>query len=362
MKTRLMFIVSLLCAVFAKWSNPEIITQLINKEALIQIPETETCDTICGIKGYDVHIRKDQGEISHIGLNLFTDEMKRSTDKSLLDFVEEALLAKVLNVNNEVYDRLVINKGRLSDFSSLSPQLDCYLTNNNSNSLTIEWPLGEGCVSVTMPLNYDILSAGSRAEIENDFITKIKTFKGSRHSFEPIDTLKLEPYGENKYIYTGPSYHNMYITRNIYLNSDNISPVYEIQSPVESIANIFVYPSEISDSIQVDLTILKHEYGEKESFSISLNKFLAACEDDGCTTYWGIEKYENDVLEGSLFLYNKYRGYDHVIKVECNPRAVLNKQGRIQARASIFIPTNNVQNLNSPYIKKNENEKIRYDK
>lgn len=362
MKIRLLVILVIWCNILAHGSNPEAFMQFINQEALIQFPETDNCDTICDIKGYEVHIIKDQGKICHIGLNLFTDEVKRSTDKSLLDFVEEALLAKILNVKNEVYDRLVINKGNLSDFSSLSPQSDYSLTNSNSKSMTIEWPISDGYVCVTMPLNYNVLSTGSRAEIENEFITKIKTFKGSRISFESIDTLRLEPYGENKYIYEGASYRNKYITRNIYLNSDNISPVYEIQSPVESIANLFIYPSEISDSIQIDLTILKHEYGEKYNMSLPLNKFLAACEDDGCIAYWGFEKYEHDVLEGSLFLYNKYRGYDHVIKVECNPEAVLNKQGRIQARASIFIPTNNIQNLYSPYINKDENEKIRYSK
>ena len=362
MRIRLLFIMILWCAMYMKGSNPEAIVQLINQETLIQFPESDNCDTICNIKGYEVRIIKDGGEISHIGLNLFTDEMKRSTDKSLLDFVEEALLAKVLNVKNNVYDRLVISKGVLTDFSSLSSQSDYSLNNSNSKSMTIEWPLSDRCISVTMPLNYDVLTSGSREKIENDFITKIKNFKGSRISFEPIDTTKLEPYGENKYMYAGPCYNNMYITRNIYLNSDNISPVFDVQSPVESIANIFIVPSAISDSITVDLTILKHEYGEKENFAIPLSQLLAACEDNGCIVFWGMEKYEAGILEGSLFLYNSFRGYDHVIKVVCNPDKVLNMQGHIQARASLFIPTNNVQNLYSPYIKKNENERIKYEK
>lgn len=362
MKIRLLLILILWCAIFAKGSNPEAIVQLINIEIPIQIPESENCDTICDIKGYKVHFIKDRGEISHIGLNLFTDEMKRSTDKSLLDFVEEALLAKVLNVRSNVYDRLVINKGVLTDFSSLSPQSDYSLINSHSKFLKIEWPLGDRCVSVTLPLNYDVMSSGSRDDIENNFITKLKKFKGSRIPFEPIDTLKLEPYGEDKMIYPGDSYLNSFITRNIYFGIDNTCPVYDTHSPVESIANLFIFPSEISDSIKVDLTILKHEYGEKETIVLPLNQLLAAIEDDGCIPFWGMEKYEEGILEGSLFLYNKYRGYDHVIKVVCNPESVLNRQGHIQARASLFIPTNNVHNLYSPYIKKDDNKKIKYDK
>ena len=362
MKIRLLFIVILWCAIFAKGSNPEAIVQLINHDILIQIPESENCDTICDIKGYEVHIIKDRGEIIHIGLNLFTEEVKRSTDKSLLDFVEEALLAKVLNVKSNVYDRLVISKGGVTDFSALSPQSDYSLNNSNSKSMAIEWPLSDRSISVTMPLNYDVLSSGSREEIENDFITKIKNFKGSRISFEPIDTLKLEPYGEDKLIYPGDSYLNSFITRNIYFRIDNTYPVYDTHSPVESIANLFIFPSEVSDSIKVDLTIFKHEYGEKENFVIPLSQLLAACEDNGCIVFWGMEKYEEGILEGSLFLYNNFRGYDHVLKISCKPEEILNNKGSITARASLFIPTNNVQNLFSPYIKKNDNERIKYEK
>ena len=165
MKIRLLFILILCCANFAKGNNPEAIVQLINQEIQFQISESENCDTICDIKGYKVHIIKDRGEISHIGLNLFTDEVKRSTDKSLLDFVEEALLAKVLNVKSNLYDRLVISNGVLTDFISLSPQSDYSLNNSNSKSMTIEWPLNDRYISVTMPLNYDVMSSGSRDEI-----------------------------------------------------------------------------------------------------------------------------------------------------------------------------------------------------
>ena len=354
MKIRILFLMILWCAIFAKGSNPEAIVQLINQETLIQFPESDNCDTICNIKGYEVRIIKDRGEISHIGLNLFTDEMKRSTDKSLLDFVEEALLAKVLNVKNNVYDRLVISKGVLTDFSSLSSQSDYYLNNSNSKSMTIEWPLSDRCVSVTMPLNYDVLSSGSREEIENDFITKIKNFKGSRFSFEPIDTTKLEAYGENKYLYPSRCYQHRLITRNVYLNCEDLNPVIDSESPEEAIANLFIFPMEIADSLPVDLTILKHEYGEKETLTVPLAQLLAACEDDGCEAYWGTEKFEDGVLRGAVFLINRFRGFDHIIKIECTPEEILNKRGAIKASASLFIPTNNVQNLYAPYIKKSE--------
>lgn len=357
-----LMIILVLCNTLGRANSPDVIFKYIIHKGLTQIPDTLDCDTTCRIKDFEIRIVKEQGKINQIGLNLFNDDIKKSVDKNLLCLVEEALLAKVLNIKADLYNRVVINNGSLADFKSLSPQSDFSISTINSKYLTIEWPLNNRYVSVTLPNNYDTSSSGTRSEIENDFIAELKSFKGSRIPFEPIDTLRLEPYGEDKLIYAGDSYQNRFITRNIYLGIENICPVYDIQSPVESIANLFIFPSEISDSIKVDLTILKHEYGEKEYFVIPLSQLLAACEGNGCIAFWGMEKYEEGILEGVLFLYNKYRGYDHVIKVECNPEVVLNKRGHIKARASLFIPTNNVQNLYSPYIKKDENKKIKYDK
>ncbi len=362
MRLYVTIILGLLCNTLCSANSPEAIFEYIVQNNLSQLPETLEYDTICRINDYSVHIVKEQGKISHIGLNLFNDDIKKSVDKKLLCFVEEALLAKVINLESDMYNRLVITNGTLSDFKSLSPQSDLAISTHNSKYMTIEWTVDDKSVSIRLPSCYGSTHTGTRSDIENEFIAKLKSFNGSRIPFEPIDTLKLEPYGEDKFVYAGNSYQNRLITRNIYLSSENLSPVYDISSPIESIANLFIFPSEISDSIKVDLTILKHEYGEKENFVIFLSQLLAAFEDDGCVLYWGTEKYENGVLEGTLFLYNHLRGYDHVMKIDCKPEDILNKKGTIQARASLFIPTNNVQNLYSPYIKKDENEKIKYDK
>ena len=44
------------------------------------------------------------------------------------------------------------------------------------------------------------------------------------------------------------------------------------------------------------------------------------------------------------------------------PEEIINGNGQIKARASLFIPTNNVYNLYSPYVKKSKNERIDYEK
>ena len=361
MRTKLMILLVLVCSIPARANTQSAILEHIIHNDLIQLPSTLDCDTTLRIKEFTVRIVRRQGKIDQIGLHLFNDDIKTTVDKQLLNFVEEALLAKALNIKTDQYDKVIINRGSLEDFKSLSTQSDFLINTVDSKFITIEWPLNSRCVSVALPNNYDTFHSGSRTDLENDFIEKLKSFKGSRIPFEPIDTFRLEPYGEDKLIYPGDSYLNDHINRNIYLCIENLTPVNDSLSPIESLANLFIFPSENADAVNMELTILKHEYGEKETFCLGVNQLLAACEDDGCVPYWGVEKYENGILHGSLFLYNKHRSYDHVIKIECNPEAIFNNKEIIRARVSCFIPTNNIHNLFAPNVEKSENEKIRYN-
>ncbi len=355
-----MLLLGLIICSYAQAENKRIIELLSTQIECISIPDE--CDTIVDINGYAVHIIKKYGKIKHIGLNLFSDEMKQLLNEELFNYIEEALLAKSLNLNDELYEKLVISKGIISDFKSLTPESACTVNTLNSKSMSIEWAKDNKEISVSVPIGYDTSSKGNRSDIENDFISRLSSFKGSRLEFPPLDKNLLEPYGEDKFIYPGATYQSKAVTRNTYFNSKDINPVWDADLPLESIANLFIFPSDRYGDPKVSMTILKHEYGEKESLSISLNQLLSVTENEGCVPYWGIEKYENGILEGALFLYNQQRGYDHVLTIECNPIDVINHMGEIKARASLFIPTNNVQNLYSPYVKKTEKEKIKYDK
>lgn len=209
----------------------------------------------------------------------------------------------------------------------------------------------------------DTTQAGSRTEIENDFITRAKESNSERRPFGEINHENLVAYGDDLYILPGESYQNKNINRNAYFkNDEQIIPVWTTEHPLESISDLFIFPSSAYSNPQVEITVLKHEYGEKETFSVPLSHLLATAEEDGCVPFWGVEKYENGILEGALFLYNRKKGYDHVLKIECKPVEVINNNAAIKARASLFIPTNNVKDLFAPYIKKSEEEKIKYDK
>lgn len=319
------------------------------------------CDSIMIENGYNIHILSANGLPSK-GLYLFSQNMKEVMDKELLDYIEISLYKWAMDNVSE--DRLSLISGHITDFKRINISTTCTVTENNAKEIIAEWIVGDEKVIVSIPIGYDVAKNLSRSEIENQFISFLKDNDAQRIPFDLLDSERLESYGETLYILPGDSYQSKDITRNIYFyydRNDCLSPIWDSAFPIESVSDMFIYPSNIYSNVEVELTILKHEYGEKEIMVIPLYKMLAACEHDGCVPFWGVEKFDNGTLEGALFLYNQQQGYDHVMKVKMNPVEVIEGNGNVKVRASLFIPTNNVYDLFQPYVRKAEKERIKFD-
>lgn len=353
MTVGLMAVVSLIQAEIIEDNK---IVSIINEK----VKDVADCDTIVTYEDYNIHIVKQNDRLYHVGLNLFSDDVKRSMGKDIFNRLETELLELgFANGNRDGSIKLV--SGKLRDLKKISPQTPHSITNSNSKDLLVEWETEDGSVIVSMPINYQTIKGGSRSDIEMSFIESVKKYNNSRNASFDLET--AEPYGDDMYIIPGYSYQKKDITRNIYLTTDSaINPIWDSKFPSESIANMFICPNDLYKDIELNVTVLKHEYGEKEIFSVPLSQFLAYCEDEGCISFWGVEKFQDGKIEGALFLYNQSQGYDHVLKIDCVPQDIIEGNGSVTARASLFIPTNNVNNLFQPYVKKTEKEIIHYDK
>lgn len=320
-----------------------------------------TCDTVFPYAGYSVRLIQKEDSIQHIGLDLFNTEFKELLDYETLNFIETDLLSKIALGNQEDNSIIEIKGGRITEFKKIGPETVCNISNIDSRFMIVEWSLDKGRkISINFPIDYDVIFGGTREEIENSFITRVQHSGLHRNPEADFCYTALEPYGENYYILPGPNYINKNITRNVYFYSDSIpSPIWDKSHPLESINNLMVYWID-NKSPEVELTILRHEYGEKEIIKTDVESLLAVSEKDGCLPYWGVENFDGKTLTGSLFLYNPKHGYDHVLQIICDPEEIIAGNGQMKAKASLFIPNNNIHNLIEPYRTKTEDEKINY--
>lgn len=324
------------------------------------VDNVKDCDTVVVYEDYNIHLVKKDGAVTHAGLNLFSDDVKNSIGRDMLNRLESELLKMSLakdiqNVSVELVS------GNLANIKKISPNTSHLITHSNSRELSVQWETDNGIVTVSMPLSYLTVKGGSRSDIEKTFIINVKKNVKTRSEVS-FDLSSAQPYGDDKYIIPGCSYQNKETTRNIFLTTDSlVNPIWDLKFPLESVANMFICPNDKYRDKIMNITVLKHEYGEQENFTLQLDNFLSYCEEEGCVPFWGVEKFQDGNIEGALFLYNQGLGYDHVLKIDCNPQEVIEGNGVITARASLFVPTNNVNNLFQPYIKKTDKEKIRYE-
>ena len=317
-------------------------------------------DTVSVYKGYPIRIKQEKDSIIHIGLNLFNPELNDVINKDLLEYIERDLLLQIASEKTGEDTMIEFRVGDISDIMKIDPNSEFNIATIDSSILSVEWTLENGKhILMTVPISYDILRGGTRSEIEGAFISQLKKSNSHRSVDIEIDPTSLQPYRETGYVLPGSYYINDNIRRNIYLNSDRDSFIWDANYPLESINNLFICGvAEVNPD--VDLTIMKHDYGEKEQIKTNIENLISIAEIEGCLPFWGLESYENGKVTGSLFLYNSGQGYDHVVKIECLPEQIILGEGCISAKAYLYIPSNNVSNLNEPYRVKTEDEKIKY--
>ncbi len=333
----------------------------ITSDKATDFPVFLDCDTVVNIDGYRVHIINKEGDPVFAGLALFSEEMKNSMDRELLDCIESSLYKTSRNSLPADQDPVRIVSGNISDFKAIDSKTPCEVNSINSRELTVTWLLNGRKVSVRMPISYSAAKNGSRSEIENKFIARLKSGATQKRGRISVDVAALQPYGKDKFILPGESYQRMEsINRNLYFESDGKKPVWDRKYPLESVANLMLFSSDIYESVVVDMTVRKHGYGEKETLKIPLETLLDVCSQDGCTPYWGVQKFDEEKLTGVLFFFNRSQGYAHVVRVECDMDEVFAGKGIIKSKASLYIPTNNVQDLFAPYVKKTDKERIKY--
>ena len=92
--------------------------------------------------------------------------------------------------------------------------------------------------------------------------------------------------------YTLPEVNaNLYFIKDTSDTTTHYKPVYSTSYPVESLANMLVGAVPKGCEASIELTVIKHKYGEKETLQIPLAQLQSVMGlTDGCTSFWGLRK------------------------------------------------------------------------
>lgn len=306
-----------------------------------------------------VIIKNEDSVVTHIGYKLFAHSLRTEHPSPIYNYIEYALLDYKFHFSENpfTYRDLKFIEGGWNDVETVCETTSFQIDVIQDRFYVLTWLFSDSKkVSLQFPINYERLSLVNRKELEQNIIRSITRY----HVREPIhidfDEKNLR-YSEKGVAYIeGRTYLDKAINNNIYYqksDSSNWVLIYSSEYPIETLANLCVSADVMAVDDIVNIKFVKYDY-TKEFVAVKMKDFIGYMKSEGCVPFWGVESVEGDKIEGTLFLYNKDKGFNHVLKIEAYIKDVASGRKELTATAYLLSPTTNVRDLNYQYIAKHK--------
>jgi hypothetical protein len=324
------------------------------------------CPKIIGGKSLVVKYN-DKNEVVHLGVSLFSREMKEMINLPVCNFIERFLLeltqqktASDVSKKLDEY-RVTLEEKTLTGNSNLSPAALQSVLNRmkpsahfalrqTGDNYTALWKLSDyEAVIMSFPVSRELIFGTNKKESDETLSELLPTNCCSEAQKQAIrfraDEMKANPYNARIFerkgnIFTLPQ-----------LNSDiccfrndrgEFSPVYDADYPAVSLKNLFLLP-QMNTSLQ--LHIKHRQYGNfTPEFEMNLSDFICFFQTES-DIYCHVENAEREALKVTLIIHNKNFGYIHLLSVTTAAAAVFRDNEILQAEFYSNIPQHNIKNL-----------------
>lgn len=298
--------------------------------------------------GTKIRVCKRGGRLIHIGSPLFSDLLY--TEQPLIyDYLEFAMLDHIKHISDNPYlfKNLRFQKGGWQQMELVTPETPCSVNTQEGLIYEVEWVLADSsAVCVTVPIEYDRLAMMSRLELEMSFLEDLQM---GNNAIRPTISLPEQLYATEEpgiFVQKGNYFIIPSINQNAYFLQDEDAFVLVCDTiyPAQTMANLINADSDEMPMIMLNLSVSLYDY-QKVSTRVYLSDLLTYCKNQGCIIYWGLESLDEFDLKGSLYLVNNSTSYCHIIRIQAEPAQLLQQNGEIKGKASLFTPLSNIANL-----------------
>lgn len=305
-------------------------------------------------KRHPVRVDVDSNHvITHIGYRIFPDTLSLF-QPNIEQFVERYALSLALPNPNGISaaqqmidDGVSFSAGTYSDFLNIDLHDSAQtvsLTEAEKNYCLTLYDKGAIKTQFIFPKDVQLIRGKDKTEIDRDLFGRAK-WNANRRALAvdsaAVQDIRLLPYA----IMKGNSYLSEQLTSNAYVQKKDgryvlLNAPYVF--PKQTLQNIMLYGSDNP----INLCMEHHRYGyNKVVDTIPLNVWINAACDDGCTPYWGIEKFNTEVISGAYIWVNESLGYLHVLFVEFPIRTLWGKDDVIRCSLHSYVRMSNVTDL-----------------
>ncbi len=317
----------------------------------------------------------DKGVVEHIGIPLFTEELRLLQPSPIYDYLEYTVLDRIYKVsaNTLTHQDLKFEKGNLAQLAKVKNETDgCIIDYVSDKYYRVKWVKENAAtIVVSFPINYELLANSNRKELELNFIRDIKVFSDTTPIVQIDLSDKMAPTKDpDLFVVQGEHYIIPEINSNRYLtvnsketdgeNEHHLGFVFDRHQPQESLTNLMVEPGMPIDSAMVELEFVLGNL-KRDTVCVTLHNWMAFCKKQGCLPYFGFEENKEGTLTGTLVMRNRQSGYDHIVAVRAEESELFARLPRIHATVHLFTPSTNVRNLFGKTTKLNR-PRIKYSK
>ena len=279
--------------------------------------------------------------VNHIGLQLFSEEMRKTDHTPVLHFLERYFLqlkypSNVTSANNMIRDdQFRFLTSNLQTVDGIMPT-DAFSFSFDKRLYTVSWRRnGQTLLEVCFPVEYELISGENKIEAENNLMADIQQTVVTGEAPRPTLT---------------QHYLNNLFSSRLYEQKGEL--VFSERHPAETVANMML-SQQVKGAFVLQMTQLSYGF-QKTTFSVPLRQWIAFCQNNGCQLYIGIEDIkENGEISAVVLAVNEAENYNHVLTVTVPSEAIREKTGTIEGRVWPYVPTHNVQNLFDTYRKSN---------
>lgn len=301
--------------------------------------------------------RNSSGELTHVGISLFSNETKEMVNRDVCCFVERLFLQLYLAKSAEDV-RFFLESKRISlryngleygqrGFTSLAKVIRSmempsgFTLSNNGSELyaAIEFGIAD-CIEIKFPASRELVTGIDKKEADEHIGTLLQLSQGNARPAASRNAIRS---GNSLYVRRGTAYVADSLRNDVYFKetSGDLVPIFSPEYPRESVLNLF--QGYISSDVMLNVKHRKYG-GYTLDITVPLNNVIS-CFDDGYSIYAGINRLRNGKWQCVVVFKNTVYSYLHMLIATFSIEEIFGASAIVDADFYSNIPQDNIKSL-----------------
>jgi len=351
----------------------EVASQL-PEQYLIDRDTMMICPEICENKSVIIQYN-DKHQVSHLGISMFSKEIKDLLNEPVCNFVERLLLELSLASDMDaivteldhygiVMQRNGIKFGdrNVNSIQAILSEIEdpVYFTlSKDDKSYTVAWEYGsQNLFVIQFPLSRELITGTNKLEADNvlyDQLKETNCINPSTRTNSLTDATELISNDGNVFVRIGDSFMLGRINENTYYKKavNGYELIFDEDYPNESLSNLFL--GEV-DNNALKIQVTHAMYGNyNPEFEMRLNDFICFFKQD-FKVYTTVYQKEPGVINATVIFQNKVYDYIHLLIISTTKEDIFSKSGVLTASFRSNIPQHNISSIVRDIINGNSND------